>query len=123
MGYNTTVVVMNDALHMIANDPEFGKNLASAISHLSVSNGEPVDVPAYSYRDGEKSGGVHCNAATAIETHHADGTIVVAVGGNMGEALHKNWLYPYGEGDRKERILRELADELGFTIRRKPSKK
>lgn len=31
MGYNTTVVVYNDALDQIANDPEFGKKLVAAI--------------------------------------------------------------------------------------------
>jgi len=31
MGYNTTVVVMNDALGSIEKDPEFGKNLVRAV--------------------------------------------------------------------------------------------
>jgi len=31
MGYNTTVVVYNDALDQIESDPQFGANLAAAI--------------------------------------------------------------------------------------------
>lgn len=79
MGYNTTVVVMNDALGMIEGDPNFGKNLARAIAE--VGRGKPVDVPASNGR------GVHCNAATVIESHHADYDVYVRVGQNFGEAM------------------------------------
>lgn len=76
MGYNTTVVVMNDALGEIAEDREFGARLARAIRE--VQRGKPVDVPAHGKH------GVHCNAATVIETHHADYDVLVRVGGNVG---------------------------------------
>jgi hypothetical protein len=79
MGFNTTVVVMNDALDMIRNDPQFGARLADAV--LRVTRGKPVDVAAH----GERS--VHCNAATVIETHHADYMVLVRVGGNFGEVV------------------------------------
>jgi len=36
MGWNSTVVVMNDALGYIEEDPEFGTKLARAISKLMV---------------------------------------------------------------------------------------
>lgn len=81
MGYNTTVVVMNDALGEIAEDTEFGKRLAAAIQQ--VQRGKPVDVPAYGKR------GIHCNAAIVIETHHADHEVVVAVGGNDGRIVDR----------------------------------
>lgn len=80
MGYNTTVVVMNDALSYIKDDPEFGARLADAISRAVM--GKPVDVPAYS-----RSGGIHCNAATVIETHHANYDVMVKVGRNRGEVV------------------------------------
>ena len=80
MGYNTTVVVMNDALSYIKDDPEFGARLADAVSRAVM--GKPVDVPAHS-----RSGGIHCNAATVIETHHADYDVMVRVGGNRGEVV------------------------------------
>jgi hypothetical protein len=79
MGWNTTVVVINDALDMIRDDPEFGRRLYDAV--LKVQRGKPVDVAAHSKR------GIHCNAATVIETHHADHDVLVKVGGNYGEVV------------------------------------
>lgn len=79
MGYNTTVVVMNDALHAIAEDQEFGKRLAHAI--MEAFGGKRVDVPAYG------KSVIHCNAATVIETHHADHMVTVRVGMNSGEVV------------------------------------
>ncbi len=78
MGWNTTVVVMNDALGEIGKDPEFGARLKQAIMRDEF----PATVPA---RDGEGSG--HANAATVIETHHADYDVLVRVGGNRGEVV------------------------------------
>jgi hypothetical protein len=78
MGFNTTVVVLNDALDQIANDPEFGKKLADAIRCIG-------------YRPGPHSlyvtAGNHSNAASVVETHHSSMTVVVAVGGNYGSVL------------------------------------
>lgn len=76
MGYNTTVVVLNDALSEIEQDPDFGKKLVRAI--MQAGRGKPVDVSAR---------GTHCihaNAATVIESHHADYDVLVKVGGNTG---------------------------------------
>jgi len=44
MGWNSTVVVMNDALGYIEEDPEFGTKLARAISKLTVQ--KPVNIAA-----------------------------------------------------------------------------
>ena len=81
MGWNTTIVVLNDALSFIEQDPDFGKNLCRAIRQL---NAEPegVDVPACT-----PGGGVHCNAARVIESHHADYEVLVRVGKNFGEVV------------------------------------
>jgi len=80
MGYNTTIIVMNDALGWIAEDAGFGKRLADAVSQAY--GGRQIDVPAYSAK-----GGIHCNAATVIESHHADYDVLVRVGGNRGEVV------------------------------------
>jgi hypothetical protein len=74
MGYNTTVLVLNDALGLIRDDPEFGRKLYEAI----LGDRFPADVSA---RNGRQ---VHTNAATVIETHHADYEVLVKIGGNMG---------------------------------------
>lgn len=76
MGFNTTVVVLNDALGDIERDPDFGKNLVAAILSVGCHN-KPVDVSAMG----------HCNAASVIECHHADYNVYVKVGGNYGEVV------------------------------------
>lgn len=114
MGFNTTVLVLNDALHEIANDPKFGEKLVAAILHLQVIPG-PLDV----------SVGNHVNAASAVETHHADGVAIVAVGGNtaatVGNPLH--WTVMREPAELKEKIVRELAQQLGLVVSRKPIRK
>lgn len=79
MGYNTTVVVLNDALGEIAEDAEFGRRLADAIR--AVRHGEKISVAAYGTH------GIHCNAALVVETHHADHSVLVSVGGNTGKIV------------------------------------
>lgn len=112
MGFNTSVIVMNDALGWIEEDPEFGKNLARAIAEAS--RGKPVDVPAHSGR-----GGVHCNAATVIESHHADGYQAVLVGGNMGQKLGRQC---FGQYDDHVEMLKQIASDLGYRLVKKPKK-
>lgn len=75
MGYNTTVIILNDALDQIKKDPLFAEKLYDAC--LTVNRGRQVDVSA----------GNHCNAATVIETHHADVAQPVIIGGNCGYYL------------------------------------
>jgi hypothetical protein len=77
MGYNTTIVVLNDALGEIENDRNFGKKLAAAIRSNGTKMNSPFTVAA----------GSHGNAAVVVETHHADYTAIVAVRGNTGFAL------------------------------------
>ncbi len=123
MGWNTTVIVLNDAIDMIRDDPNFGKNLYYAI--LNSVRGEQVDVPAYSYRPGELTPrGVHVNAATVIEQHHADDTAIVAIGQNYGTKIGS--CYYTGRHDLpegQEKILRQLADNMGYRLVKKSAKR
>ena len=109
MGYNTTVVVLNDALSDIENDPEFGRKLAAAVRKVSL--GKPVDVSA----------GGHCNAAIVLETHHADNQQLVLVGGNYGQLLPCNVRY-HSETPEMD-VLTTLATKMGYFLRKKPVKK
>lgn len=115
MGYNSTVLVLNDALNEIANDPQFGKNLADAIQRLSLSKKHRgkygVDIGA----------GNHANAATAIETHHADGNAIVAVGGNYASVMGYTAGTHHQEGDKLS-TLKSLARELGYSLRKNTSR-
>lgn len=110
MGFNATIVVMVDSLHEIEVDKAFGKKVSDAILSVGCYN-KPVDI----------SCGGHCNAATVIDSHHADQTSLIAVGGNYATVL-----LPYAGGyahhtpEAKEAILREFARQMGFTLHRKP---
>jgi hypothetical protein len=114
MGFNTTVVVLNDALHDIENDPDFGKNLAKAVRGLAVRDGYQ-DVPALN----------HVNAATVIESHHADSLKAVLVGGNIGIDLGYAGHYSLDLATfaAKKGLLKVLADHLGVSVAVGPVKR
>ncbi len=101
MGFNTTVVVLNDATHEIENDPKFGQKLVRAIRALA--HGSQQDVTA----------GNHCNAATVIETHHADGNVLVAVGGNRGQSLEGGYA---GSSLYAEDSAVIILKQLGYVV-------
>lgn len=110
MGYNTTVIVLNDALDQIAKDPEFGKKLADAITRVTGPRSEPVDVSA----------GNHCNAATVIETHHADNSALVLIGGNYGSVVGQTHGWKHHEKDDQLAMLKRVLDGMGYTVAKKP---
>lgn len=114
MGWNTTVVVHNDALHDIEKDPEFGKKLSTAILSLGCQD-KTEDVSA----------GCHCNAATAIETHHADQIMAVAVGGNYGVKLGYAGQWPLMKDTEASKLhmLKILASGLGYDLHKKPKRR
>lgn len=109
MGYNTTVVVINDALDQIEKDPNFGKNLASAIREAAHLPNTRVDVPA----------GNHCNAAQVVECHHADQSILVTVGGNMGLVQARTYGFAHHTEDVQKDLLLLWADKLGYALVKK----
>lgn len=103
MGYNTTLIVLNDALDQIRKDKEFGFNVAQAISKLSVvPKGHTVDIMS----------GNHGNAASVIESHHADMVKLISVGGNNAHDLGYVGFWQ----SKPEDILREYAKSLGYRI-------
>jgi hypothetical protein len=107
MGFNTTVVVMNDALEYIRNDPEFGSKLADAALRIWGSD-QPEDVSA----------GCFINAATVIESHHADGMIPVLVGGNHGTVV-KGCCVGFRSEAYEMDLLKALANKLGYRLTKK----
>jgi len=110
MGFNTTVVVMNDAIHSIAKDPHFGLKLADAVLKLQLGKGK-VDIEA----------GGHVNAATAIESHHADFFQAVLVGGNCGEHVCGVSIGWRAE-DKELELLKGLAYKLGYKLSKAKTK-
>lgn len=73
MGFNTTVVIYNDALAEVKKDKNFGQRLYDAIMENLKTN-ETVKI----YTDGGAAGEV-------IEQHHSNHIVTVKVGYNTGE--------------------------------------
>ncbi len=107
MGWNTTIVLMNDALTDIKNDPKVGEAIHEAV--LGLHRGGLRDISA----------GSSCNAMTAIEQHHADHLVAVAVGGNSGHILGPAGFYRA----TPEESLQELARARGYRLVKMPGKK
>jgi hypothetical protein len=115
MGYNTAVLVMNDALNAIKDDPEFGKNLYKA--SLEFNLGKQVDVPAYSYdSNGVRQRGVHCNAATVVSSEHADVPQVIVVKHNSA-FVHK---YKEQLPDHVIEDLKWVLKQHGYRVSKAP---
>lgn len=107
MGCNTSVIVINDALEDIENDPLFGKKLVAAIRERNRNpKGRPIDVSASN----------HCNAASVIETHHADQTSVVLIGGNTAKVVGTAFGYRFQDPATELKILNDVLAPLGFIL-------
>ena len=106
MGYNTTVVFINDALDQVAADPNFVSNLLDAISQASQLPDQRIDISA----------GNHANAAHVVECHHADTSIAITVGGNLGQVRARTYSGVRPDGEVQEDLLRNWADKLGYRL-------
>ena len=109
MGFNTTVYIHNDEVHQIEKDPEFGKKIAYAVHSVGVDG--PTRIEGYH--------------SQVIETHHADNHIVCVVGGNMAQEVGNGAHWSEGldmrNDEDKVKLLKNLADRLGYSLRKKPS--
>jgi len=70
MGFNTTVVIHNDAFSEIENNPQWGSTLLAAIQ-----SNHRTKQPTY------------FNGGVVVESHHADMEVTVKVGHNTGEVI------------------------------------
>ncbi len=111
MGHNTTVVILNDALHHIREDKDFGCKIADGAS--VAHNSSPVNV---------WSGGFS-SAARIVDTHHASNYRIILVGGNDGLALYPSFsvdlLLQHGVEGLPLVLARELARTSGYYIAKK----
>ncbi len=110
MGYNATVVVLLDRLDEIKKDPKFGEKLANAIlfraSHNNPDGPRYNDIP---YVPGQTQ---------VVEAHHADGTAIIAVGGNVGRQIG----FVLGWSKDPDTIIKELEKDRRANNREKKRK-
>ena len=105
MGFNTTVLILNDALGSLEKDPNFNKTLHNAIIRMGGSNDKPIDVPI----------GNHANGGLVIESHHADQCIPILVGGNYGWPINNCYVH-WNASDPELKLLEALAKKRGFRL-------
>lgn len=101
MGMNTAMIIRNDFLHEIEEDAEFGKKVSSAIRYAGYPN------PPY-----------HGQAFDVLPSQHADYAQVVVISGNTIRHLGG---YTGTSKSTDEKILRNLADSMGYSLRKKRS--
>jgi hypothetical protein len=65
----------------------------------------------------------HVNAATVIESHHADLTTLVAVGGNYGTLFGTALGYAHHKDEDKLDVLKQVANEMGYRLVRNMKRK
>lgn len=98
MGFNTAMIVLNDTVHQIRNDPKVGEAI-----YLGAINAE--------------RGQYMPHGLQTLPSCHADTMQIIALGGNTLRAIgYGRW------DDDDETLLRRLANKLGYRIVRKASK-
>jgi hypothetical protein len=109
MGFNSTVLVLNDRLGEIEREPEkFVKEMLYAIQRSGMDKQEDF----------------YPGQSTVMSCAHADTVTILAVGGNCATVMGRvhNGGHHYTEEEQVD-LLRMLADKYGFSLRKKPAKK
>jgi hypothetical protein len=99
MGWNTTMLILNDHLSSIENDSDFGKRVASGVRQMGGSPTTPIEI----------RGGL------LIESHHADHCVPILVGGNYGWLVEKCFVR-WSSSDPEKQLLEALAKKHGFDL-------
>lgn len=111
MGFNTPVLILNDAMENLRTDPLVGTKLYNAIMHSTS--------PKYRDRGVDFSIGNHCNGGLVLPSKHADETQVIAVGGNYMRSVYSGY---YLDMMDSVKICKAVADSLGYRLVKKSEK-
>ncbi|AGS80936.1 hypothetical protein [Caulobacter phage Cr30] len=104
MGFNTPILILNDHLNNIENDELFGSRISAAIysaTQLKHRDAIPGWLPG----------------GKALESCHADTTRLIVVGQN--DIKDVAFLWGVSSNSSPEEILKSLARELGYSVRKK----
>lgn len=113
MGFRTVVVLNNDQAHEWQNDPELGKKIMQAGYLRGWSKVWFEQHPDERLQYGE-----------VIEQVHADTQTVAFLDGYGGKAMaYSHWFRGETEDQKNLKMLKSLADSLGYRISKKPQKK
>lgn len=111
MGFNTTFVILNDALHNIKEDKDFGRKVFDAACEAY-----QTAKPAIIY-----SGAGNCGEA--VESHHADEVRLLVAGGNCAIDLGYVGRYGLMWNDSRIELLREIRRMALREIKKLEAKK
>lgn len=117
MGYNTIVLFLNDHLHSIKEDAQevIDKIYSRGVSGMDDNKLEQYPSIKHHY---------YLPYQIQVPTvHHADETVLIAVGGNYATKLFHTWGYSHHEEKDQIRLLKEWANKLGYNISKKREKK
>lgn len=108
MGFNTSVVILNDSLGDIANNPErFVRELLDAIRGFGYAK--------HPYVTGDTK---------VVSVEHADHKRIIAVGGNCGDILGAaNGVRNDGSDESRLEMIRQVASDFGYDLHKKRSRR
>lgn len=103
MGYRTVVVLNNDLAHEWTKDPELGRKI--------MATGLNLERNPFEY-------------GKVVEQVHADvQTLIVADGYSGFAKAHAHWYSNQGTEQRDLELLKNLAAQMGYTLRKMPKAK
>lgn len=126
MGYNSVIMLCNDALDAIDKDP-YGWWMKTwrALSALP-GHALPKEEQKYATDSGEYGHGSYANGFQAVWNRHSSSVGLIAVGHNRAEVLLDTYVAVHKSFHTKEgkvALLKELADKLGYRVVKKNTKK
>lgn len=109
MGFNSTILILNDALDQIKDNPE---QFTQAVVDLILKGEQKETRPV----------GRHGNPVTLVSQNHADATSVVTVGGNCSTVLATVPFIGHTTRIQQIDLIREVAKKYGYRLTKIPEK-
>ena len=109
MGFRTLVLLYNDHASEWEKDPELGRKIAVGMN---------------SVHDKDYASLANLRYGKVVECAHADTqTVAVLDSYSFTSVAHSFWRQGETTEDRNVRLLKEMADKLGYNISKKPQRR
>ena len=133
MGFNSVVMICNDCIGAIEDDPKgwwekTWRALNNILGH-SLSYEEAREEERKGGRrtaldlTGSYGHGCNANGYQAVWNCHASSTGLIAVGGNHATVLLQEYEVPHHSHEGQVKLLKALAKKLGYRVVKKPDSK